>query len=156
MTAAKKATTPEEPAGGRRPVVDGFGEPVSQYQQDLPHPGAPAWKAKPITVLPLWTPAIGDSVIGELSGRQEGYWGSIADGETIMLRLAPYVDQPVRVRGREAVESLRAIKPAFGTVLCFSRLPDRPRWKKRPRDTEEPPTTAVFAVELVEPQGDAA
>ena len=84
-----------------------------------------------------------------MSGRQEGYLGTIAAGETIKLRVGPQVDRPLKIVGLDVEKALREIAPIFGTALCFQRLEDKPRWKKRPRDTEEPLVGAAYTVSEV-------
>ena len=144
----KAATSAAPPA--LRPVLDEWGKPISQYQRDLPHPGSAPWKRKPVTVLPVWDPAVGDSVIGEFAGTEDGdFWSGIHDGQSIRLRIAKRVDQPIRISGPQLVRDLIAIKPAIGAPLIFTRSEDQPRWKQRPGDPE-PPMVATFTVCRVE------
>ena len=144
----KAATSAAPPA--LRPVLDEWGKPISQYQRDLPHPGSAPWKRKPVTVLPVWDPAVGDSVIGEFAGTEDGdFWSGIHDGQSIRLRIAKRVDQPIRISGPQLVRDLIEIKPAIGTPLIFTRSEDQPRWKQRP-GAPEPPMVAAFTVSRVE------
>ncbi len=151
-TATKRVATGAAGEGASRPVTaDPLEDGRTQFAQDLPHPGAPAWKAKPITVLPVWEAQVGDSIVGEYAGcyPDREYWGAIIDRCTILLRISTCTDQPVRIIGLDVVAALREIKPDFGTALVFTRLPDQPRWKKRPTDVIEPLMGEVYSVELV-------
>ena len=127
--------------------------PDSQYDYDQPHPHAALWKRVPVEELPLWEPAVGHTLLGEFSGLWGGDgrdWRGISVGETIKLRVGPQVNQPVTICTLDFAKSLREIKPILGTALCIQRIEDKPRWKKRRWETEEPLREQAFDVSVVE------
>ena len=142
----------------RRQIPEGASVPRehsvagSQYEYDEPHPGAPPWRKIKVEVLPLWEPAVGDTVNGEFSGRNGddgGDWHAISAGVTINLRVGPQVDQPVKIVTLNFSKSLRELEPLLGTALCIQRVKDKPRWKMRRWHTEEPLMEQAFMVSVV-------
>lgn len=122
----------------------------TQIEKDGLQDGEHWTQAKEIAEMPAWSPAVGDSILGELA--IPGYEDCklpIQFGDTILLRTAPCVDTPFRIQQMRLVRALEELQPQMGAVLRFTRQPDSPRWKKRPQDEAEPLLEQSFSVQVV-------